>query len=251
MSRHALITGAGTGIGAAIAKQLHNEGHNVSLLGRRLEPLAALAETLGSASLVVTGDVTDRESVEKAFALATNSFGPVEILINCAGVAPTAPFHRMEFADWQKTLDVNLNGVFHCTQVALGDMKSASWGRIVTIASTASLRGFAYVSGYCASKHAALGLTRALALETATSGITVNAVCPSYVDTDIVRDAIQEIMAKTGRSEAEALQHFTQSSPQGRLVEPNEVAASVSWLCSENAASVTGQAIAIDGGSTA
>ena len=251
MSRHALITGAGTGIGAAIAKQLHNEGHNVSLLGRRLEPLATLAETLGSASLVVTGDVTDRESVEKAFALATNSFGPVEILINCAGVAPTAPFHRMEFADWQKTLDVNLNGVFHCTQVALGDMKSASWGRIVTIASTASLRGFAYVSGYCASKHAALGLTRALALETATSGITVNAVCPSYVDTDIVRDAIQEIMAKTGRSEAEALQHFTQSSPQGRLVEPNEVAASVSWLCSENAASVTGQAIAIDGGSTA
>jgi len=251
MSRHALITGAGTGIGAAIAKRLHNEGHNVSLLGRRLEPLATLAETLGSASLVVTGDVTDRESVEKAFALATNSFGPVEILINCAGVAPTAPFHRMEFADWQKTLDVNLNGVFHCTQVALGDMKSASWGRIVTIASTASLRGFAYVSGYCASKHAALGLTRALALETATSGITVNAVCPSYVDTDIVRDAIQEIMAKTGRSEAEALQHFTQSSPQGRLVEPNEVAASVSWLCSENAASVTGQAIAIDGGSTA
>ena len=251
MSRHALITGAGTGIGAAIAKRLHNEGHNVSLLGRRLEPLATLAETLGSASLVVTGDVTDRESVEKAFALATTSFGPVEILINCAGVAPTAPFHRMEFADWQKTLDVNLNGVFHCTQVALGDMKSASWGRIVTIASTASLRGFAYVSGYCASKHAALGLTRALALETATSGITVNAVCPSYVDTDIVRDAIQEIMAKTGRSEAEALQHFTQSSPQGRLVEPNEVAASVSWLCSENAASVTGQAIAIDGGSTA
>jgi len=190
-------------------------------------------------------------SVEKAFALATDSFGPVEILINCAGVAPTAPFHRMEFADWQKTLDVNLNGVFHCTQVALGDMKSASWGRIVTIASTASLRGFAYVSGYCASKHAALGLTRALALETAQLGITVNAVCPSYVDTDIVREAIQEIMTKTGRSEAEALQHFTQSSPQGRLVEASEVAASVSWLCSGSAASVTGQAIAIDGGSTA
>ena len=251
MSRHALITGAGTGIGAAIAKQLHSEGHKVTLIGRRLEPLAALAETLASACRAITGDVTDRESVEKAFALATDSFGPVEILINCAGVAPTAPFHRMEFADWQKTLDVNLNGVFHCTQVALGDMKSASWGRIVTIASTASLRGFAYVSGYCASKHAALGLTRALALETAQLGITVNAVCPSYVDTDIVREAIQEIMTKTGRSEADALQHFTQSSPQGRLVEASEVAASVSWLCSENAASITGQAIAIDGGSTA
>ena len=251
MSRHALITGAGTGIGAAIAKQLHSEGHKVTLIGRRLEPLAALAETLASACRAITGDVTDRESVEKAFTQATDNFGPIEILINCAGVAPTAPFHRMEFADWQKTLDVNLNGVFHCTQVALGDMKSASWGRIVTIASTASLRGFAYVSGYCASKHAALSLTRALALETAQLGITVNAVCPSYVDTDIVREAIQEIMTKTGRSEAEALQHFTQSSPQGRLVEANEVAASVSWLCSENAASVTGQAIAIDGGSTA
>ena len=251
MSRHALITGAGTGIGAAIATQLHGEGHNVSLIGRRLEPLAALADTLGSACVAITGDVTDRESVEQAFALATDSFGPVEILINCAGVAPTAPFHRMEFSDWQKTLDVNLNGVFHCTQVALGDMKSASWGRIVTIASTASLRGFAYVSGYCASKHAALGLTRALALETAQLGITVNAVCPSYVDTDIVREAIQEIMTKTGRSEAEALQHFTQSSPQGRLVEASDVAASVSWLCSGSAASVTGQAIAIDGGSTA
>jgi NAD(P)-dependent dehydrogenase (short-subunit alcohol dehydrogenase family) len=251
MSRHAFITGAGTGIGAAIAKQLHGEGCNVSLIGRRLDPLAALAETLGDACQAITGDVTDRESVETAFARATASFGPVEILINCAGVAPTAPFHRIEFADWQKTLDVNLNGVFHCTQVALDSMKSAGWGRIVTIASTASLRGFAYVSGYCASKHAALGLTRALALETARSGITVNAVCPSYVDTDIVREAIQEIMTKTGRSEAEALQHFTQSSPQGRLIEAGEVAASVSWLCSESAASVTGQAIAIDGGSTA
>jgi len=123
MSRHAFITGAGTGIGAAIAKQLHGEGCNVSLIGRRLDPLAALAETLGDACQAITGDVTDRESVETAFARATASFGPVEILINCAGVAPTAPFHRIEFADWQKTLDVNLNGVFHCTQVALDSMK--------------------------------------------------------------------------------------------------------------------------------
>ena len=251
MSRHALITGAGTGIGAAIAKQLFNEGHNLSLIGRWLEPLATLAETLGDSCMAITGDVTNRQSVEAAFSEATANFGPVEILVNCAGVAPSAPFHRIEFADWQKTLDVNLNGVFHCTQIALGNMKTAGWGRIVTIASTASLKGFAYVSGYCASKHAALGLTRALALETAQQGITVNAVCPGYVDTDIVRESIQGIMAKTDRSEAEALQHFTQSNPQGRLIEADEVAASVSWLCSEGAASVTGQAIAIDGGSTA
>ncbi|MDG0991105.1 MAG: SDR family NAD(P)-dependent oxidoreductase [Luminiphilus sp.] len=251
MSRHALITGGGTGIGAAIAKQLHSEGHKVSLVGRRLEPLTALAEKMGSSCQGITGDVTDRESVKQAFSEATTNFGPVEILINCAGIAPTAPFHRIEFEDWQKTLDVNLNGVFHCTQIALSNMKAAGWGRIVTIASTASLKGFAYVSGYCASKHAALGLTRALALETAQQGITVNAVCPGYVDTDIVRESIQGIMAKTGRSETEALQHFTQSNPQGRLIETTEVATSVSWLCSDGAASVTGQAIAIDGGSTA
>lgn len=251
MSRHALITGAGTGIGAAISRQLHSDGCSLSLMGRRLEPLEALAEQLGHSCRVITGDVTDRESVESAFIQASESFGDVEILINCAGIAPTAPFHRIEFSDWQNTMDVNLNGVFHCTQVALGNMKIAGWGRIVTIASTASLKGFPYVSGYCASKHAALGLTRALALETAQQGITVNAVCPGYVDTDIVREAIQEIMTKTGRSEAEALQHFTESNPQGRLIEATEVAASVSWLCSDSAASVTGQAIAIDGGSTA
>ena len=251
MSRHALITGAGTGIGEAISRQLHREGHAVTLVGRRSEPLEALSQTLGKQSFAVTGDVTDRGEIELAFEAAKAQFGDVEILVNCAGMAPTAPFHRVDFTDWQRTMDVNVNGVFHCTQLALASMLEGSWGRVVNIASVASLRGFPYVSGYCASKHAVLGMTRALALEVAPQGITVNAVCPGYADTDIVRNAIAGIVSKTGRTEADAMQHFTESNPQGRLVEVTEVASAVSWLCSEGAASVTGQAIAIDGGGTA
>ena len=251
MSRHVLVTGAGTGIGEAISRQFHAEGYRVTLLGRRLEPLAALTASLGERSQTVTGDVTDRATVASAFATARERFGNIEILVNSAGMAPTAPFHRLDFSDWQRTMDVNVNGVFHCTQLALESMLENNWGRVINIASVASLRGFPYVSGDCASKHAVLGMTRALALEGATQGITVNAVCPGYVDTDIVRNAIAGIVSKTGRTEADAMQHFTESNPQGRLVEVTEVASAVSWLCSEGAASVTGQAIAIDGGGTA
>lgn len=251
MSRHVLVTGAGSGIGEAISRQFHAEGYRVTLLGRRLEPLAALAASLGERSQTVTGDVTDRATVASAFATARERFGNIEILVNSAGMAPTAPFHRLDFSDWQRTMDVNVNGVFHCTQIALEAMLSAGWGRIINIASVASLRGFPYVSGYCASKHAVLGLTRAVALEVATQGVTVNAICPGYVDTDIVRAAIAEIVSKTGRTEDEAMEHFTQSNPQGRLIKASEVASAVSWLCSDGAASVTGQAVAIDGGGTA
>ena len=251
MSRHALVTGAGTGIGAEITRHLHAAGHRVTLVGRRPEPLQRLADALGDNSQIVSADVTDPDNLKHAFARAEARFNTVEILVNCAGMAPTAPFHRIAFDDWQRTMDVNVNGVFHCTQLALAGMREAGWGRIINIASVASLRGFPYVAGYCASKHAVLGMTRALALEVATQGITVNAVCPGYVDTDIVRDAIAGIVAKTGRTEAEAMQHFTESNPQERLIEAAEVATAVSWLCSDGAASVTGQAIAIDGGGTA
>jgi len=251
MSRHVLVTGAGTGIGEAVSRQLHADGYRVSLVGRRPEPLAALSASLGENAYAVTGDVADRSSIRSAFASARERLGSIEILVNSAGMAPTAPFHRVDFADWQRTMDVNVNGVFHCSQIALGDMLGAGWGRIINIASVASLRGFPYVSGYCASKHAVLGMTRAVALEVATQGVTVNAICPGYVDTDIVRTAISEIVAKTGRTEEDAMRHFTESNPQGRLVEASEVASAVSWLCSDGAASVTGQAVAIDGGGTA
>jgi NAD(P)-dependent dehydrogenase (short-subunit alcohol dehydrogenase family) len=213
--------------------------------------LETLSASLGEGSQAATGDVTDRPNVTAAFSAARERFGDIEILVNCAGIAPTAPFHRVDFADWQRTMDVNVNGVFHCSQIALESMLSKGWGRIINIGSVASLRGFPYVSGYCASKHAVLGLTRALALEVATQGITVNAICPGYVDTDIVREAISGIVTKTGRTEGEAMQHFTESNPQGRLVDATEVASAVSWLCSDGAASVTGQAVAIDGGGTA
>ena len=251
MSRHVLVTGAGTGIGEAVSRQLHTDGYRVSLVGRRPEPLAALSASLGENAYAITGDVTDRSSISSAFTSARERFGSIEILVNSAGMAPTAPFHRVDFADWQRTMDVNVNGVFHCSQIALEDMLGAGWGRIINIASVASLRGFPYVSGYCASKHAVLGMTRALALEVAMQGVTVNAICPGYVDTDIVRTAISEIVAKTGRTEEDAMRHFTESNPQGRLVETSEVANAVSWLCSDGAASVTGQAVAIDGGGTA
>ena len=251
MSRHVLVTGAGTGIGEAVSRQLHTDGYRVSLVGRRPEPLAALSASLGENAYAITGDVTDRSSISSAFTSARERFGSIEILVNSAGMAPTAPFHRVDFADWQRTMDVNVNGVFHCSQIALEDMLGAGWGRIINIASVASLRGFPYVSGYCASKHAVLGMTRAVALEVATQGVTVNAICPGYVDTDIVRAAVSEIVSKTGRTEEDAMQHFTESNPQGRLVEASEVASAVSWLCSDGAASVTGQAVAIDGGGTA
>jgi NAD(P)-dependent dehydrogenase (short-subunit alcohol dehydrogenase family) len=213
--------------------------------------LETLATSLGEGSQAVTGDVTNRPDITASFATAKERYGDIEILVNCAGIAPTAPFHRVDFADWQRTMDVNVNGVFHCTQLALENMLSAGWGRVVNIASVASLRGFPYVSGYCASKHAVLGITRAVALEVATQGITVNAICPGYVDTDIVREAIKEIVSKTGRTEADAMKHFTESNPQGRLIGAAEVASTVIWLCSDGAASVTGQAVAIDGGGTA
>ncbi|MEE4143721.1 MAG: SDR family NAD(P)-dependent oxidoreductase [Halieaceae bacterium] len=245
--RHALVTGAGTGIGAVIAGALASQGARVSLLGRKLPPLEALASSLGNAR-AISCDVTDESAVAKAFEEATAKFGPVEILINNAGEAPTAPFHKLTARQWRQVMAVNLDGVFHCSSAAIDGMLELGWGRIVNIASTAALRGYAYVSAYSAAKHGVLGLTRSLALETATKGITVNAVCPGYTDTDIIRRSVRQIMEKTGRSEAQALAGFTAANPQGRLIEPEEIAASVLWLCSEQARSVTGQAISINGG---
>ena len=244
MSKKVFITGGSGLIGLTLARNLVSNGHEVTLydLAEQFARRQVEVDKLVAGGKVRTavGTIMDRWSVT----LASKGADVVVHLAAMLGVKRTED-NRLQ------CMDVNVNGVFHCTQIALEAMLSAGWGRIINIASVASLRGFPYVSGYCASKHAVLGLTRAVALEVATQGVTVNAICPGYVDTDIVRAAIAEIVSKTGRTEDEAMEHFTQSNPQGRLIKASEVASAVSWLCSDGAASVTGQAIAIDGGGTA
>jgi NAD(P)-dependent dehydrogenase (short-subunit alcohol dehydrogenase family) len=242
--RHAVVTGGGRGIGAAIATALAAEGARITLMGRNEGQLKENAETLAVAA-AVRCNVTDETSVATAFAEATRAFGPVAILINNAGAADSAPFVRTSLELFRRMLDVNLIGTFLCSRAALPDMLEVGFGRIVNVASIA---GAPYVSAYCAAKHGVVGLTRALALETATRGITVNAVCPSYTDTDMARRAIATIVAKTGRSAAEAEAELVRKNPQGRLIRPDEVAATVLWLCAPGTEAITGQAIAIAGG---
>lgn len=250
--RHAVVTGGGRGIGAAIARALAGQGARITLMGRSAATLEQEAVLLRELTEVhcVTVDVADAESVSAAFASAVASLGPVAILVNNAGQAASAPFMRTDPALWNQMLAVNLTGTYLGIRAVLPGMLEQGWGRIVNIASTASLKGYAYVSAYCAAKHAVLGLTRALALELAKKPVTVNAVCPGYTETDIVRDTLANIQAKTGRSAAEATAELVKHNPQGRLVQPDEVASAVLWLCQPESAAVTGQAISVSGGET-
>jgi len=245
--RHAVVTGGGTGVGAAIALALAQTGARVTIAGRRKEPLERTASR-HTGLRWVTGDVSDAQSVLSMFAEASSTHGPADIVVANAGVALSKPFLKMEASDLRSMLDVNLVGVFHVWQAALQPMLDAGWGRLIAIASTAGLKGYAYVSGYCAAKHGVIGLTRALALETAKTSVTVNAVCPGYTETPMLERSIDTIMRKTGRSRAEAEAALKASNPQGRFVQPEEVAQTVLWLCSAGAASVTGQAISVSGG---
>jgi NAD(P)-dependent dehydrogenase (short-subunit alcohol dehydrogenase family) len=247
---HAVVTGAGRGIGAAIARALASQGAQVSLLGRNRESLDKIATELNGSTetCVAVADVTDGSALQAAFALARERFGPVTILVNNAGQARSAPLHAGDDSLWDEMLAVNLGGVYRCIRCALPDMLQTGRGRIINIASIAGLTGYAYVTAYCAAKHGVIGLTRALAMELARKNITVNAVCPGYSDTDMVRDAVANIQAKTGRDEAAARAALTSRNPQGRLIAPEEVAQTVLWLCSSSSGSITGQSIAVAGG---
>src|SRR5471032_766536 len=248
--KHALVPGGARGIGAACARALLLCGARVTLAGRDAQALLKAVEqmhTLGEVALQVL-DVTDQASVQVGFAHAAARFGPIDILVNNAGQASPAPFLKTDAAHWQRMLDVNLTGVFHCTQAALPGMLEAQWGRVVNVASTAVLVGYRYVSAYVAAKHGVIGLTRALALEVAAKGVTVFLVCPGYTETDIVREAIANIVAKTGRSEDEARAELAAGNPQKRLVQAEEVANAVLWLCLPESAAMNGQAIAVAGG---
>ena len=248
--KHALVTGGGKGIGEAIAAALLEQGACVTIAGRNETSLQATVRHLQSKGKInfVILDVTHAQSVQSAFEHAVIRYGRVDILINNAGQANSAAFQKTDDAMWQHMLNVNLTGTFHCTQQVLPSMLQANWGRIVNIVSTAGLTGYAYVTAYCAAKHGVIGLTRSLALEVATKGITVNAVCPGYTETDLVKDAVANIVNKTGRTEHDVKAELVEVNPQKRLVQPVEVANAVAWLCLPSASAMNGQAIAVAGG---
>ena len=247
--QHAVVTGASRGIGAAIAAALAAEGVSVSLLARDAERLADVAHRLGAAhAAAIPADVTDAASVAQAFTGARARFGPVGLLVNSAGQGASAKFTDTDAALWERILAVNLTGTYLCTRASVADMLERGFGRIINIASIAGLHGGAYLSAYVTSKHAVVGLTRALALEYAARNITVNAICPGYVDTDMVKDAVANISRKTGRSEAEARTTLVATNPQGRLVTSEEVANAALWLVRPGSESVTGQSLLLAGG---
>jgi NAD(P)-dependent dehydrogenase (short-subunit alcohol dehydrogenase family) len=245
--RHALVTGGSRGIGLAVAAALAGAGATVTVLGRDQGSLErAVADRHAHAAAVA--DVTDAAGLHAAIARAAQERGAVDLLVANAGGAVSAPFHKSDPALFQRMWDLNVIGVVNAAQAVLGGMTERGYGRIVAVASVAGLKGYPYVSAYCAAKHAVVGLVRALAAETATKGITVNAVCPGYTDTDLVAQSVDQIVAKTGRTREQALGELVKHNPQGRLIQPSEVAETVLWLCGDGARSVTGQAIAIAGG---
>jgi len=245
--KHVLVTGGGSGIGAAIARALAAEGAVLSLVGRRKEPLDAVARELPKAVAIVA-DITSGTECKAMLEAARKAYGPIDIVIANAGMALSAPAAKIDEAHWQQMIGVNLTGAFNTVQSALADVTRAPGGRIVFVASTAGLKGYPYVAAYVAAKHGVVGLMRALSVELAAKGVTVNAVCPGFTDTPLLAGAVDTIVSKTGRSADASRAELARDNPHGRLIAPEEVAQTVLYLCAPSSGSVNGQAIAVTGG---
>ena len=245
---HAVITGAGSGIGRATAERLAEAGCQVTVVGRHIGRLTETADRIGDLAFAAPADVTDPDALAAAIEAGRDRFGPIDILINNAGAASSAPFLRTDADAFRAMLALNLEAPAEAARLVLPGMLTRRWGRIVNVASTAGLKGYAYVSAYVAAKHGLVGLTRAMALEVASQGVTVNAVCPGFTETDLVARSIESIVAKTGRTEEEARAALASSNPQGRLITPDEVAQTIVWLCGEGASGINGAAVPVAGG---
>jgi NAD(P)-dependent dehydrogenase (short-subunit alcohol dehydrogenase family) len=249
--RTALVTGGSRGIGRTIAEHLAVSGARVVVTSRKLSALDEVAAALpGEGHLAVAMDLADADATATGIETILERTGGVDILIANAGIAESKPYRNTDDAMWERMMAVNATGVMRLCRALLPRMAKAGWGRAVIVASNAGLTGYAYSSAYCASKHAVLGYMRAVALEIAKTPVTINAVCPGWVDTDMAREAVQRIADTTGKSAEEARSALERMSPQRRWVEPEEVAAVVAMLCSHEARSIHGQALAIDGGQT-
>ncbi|MES2834552.1 MAG: SDR family oxidoreductase [Pseudomonadota bacterium] len=246
--RHAVVTGAGSGIGRATAERLAEAGCQVTLIGRHVGRLSETRDRIGDAAFAAPADVTDADALTAAVEAGRDRFGPVDILVNNAGAASSAPFLKTDADAMRAMLALNLEAPAEAARLVLPGMLTRRWGRIINVASTAGLKGYPYVSAYVAAKHGLVGLTRALALEVAAKGVTVNAVCPGFTDTDLVARSVEAIVGKTGRSEEDARAALAASNPQGRLIMPDEVAALIVWLCEDAASGVNGAALPVAGG---